>query len=265
MNSPVGKDSPCPPITLDHLSLRYGEHLAFEDVSLEIAAGEITALVGPSGCGKSSLLRCLNRLTDLIENCHITGGIRLGETDVRDPKRDVIALRRRVGLIFQKPNPFPFSIRRNLLLPLEEHGLGSSPGERETFMEQALRDVGLWEEVADRLDAPALRLSGGQQQRLCVARALALQPSCLLLDEATSALDPLSAGVVEDLITSLRGRYTLVLVTHNLSQARRLADKVAVFWVQQGAGRLIEAGSTRQIFESPQEKLTREYVKGMRG
>ena len=177
---------------------------------------------------------------------------------------DVIALRRRVGMIFQKPNPFPLSIRKNLEFPLREHGMRDRSTLDQTI-EQALRDVGLWDEVKDRLSTPALSLSGGQQQRLSIARALALKPEILLLDEPCSALDPISSGIVEDLIKSLKGRYTLVIVTHNLAQARRIADSVAVFWVQNGTGRLIEYGTSRQVFESPRESLTSAYVNGTRG
>jgi phosphate transport system ATP-binding protein len=177
---------------------------------------------------------------------------------------DVVALRRRVGMIFQRPNPFPLTIRRNLTFPLRHHGIRDRD-ELQGKVEAALRDVGLWDEVKDRLDSPALELSGGQQQRLCLARALALQPEALLLDEPCSALDPIAGGVVEDLVLSLRGRYTVVVVTHNLAQARRLADDVAVFWIENGAGRLIECGATRQVFEQPTHELTAAYVAGIRG
>jgi phosphate transport system ATP-binding protein len=177
---------------------------------------------------------------------------------------DLVALRRQVGMIFQKPNPFPLSIRRNLAFPLEQHGVRARD-ERDGRVEQALREVGLWEEVKDRLDAPALELSGGQQQRLCLARALVLEPQVLLLDEPCSALDPIAGGVVEDLIASLRGRYTVVIVTHNLGQARRLGDDVAVFWVQEGVGTLIEFGPAGQVFEQPRSEWTAAYVRGHRG
>jgi phosphate transport system ATP-binding protein len=233
-------------------------------VSIAIPRGEITSLVGPSGCGKTSFISCLNRLSDLIPGASVSGSIRLGETEVTQGSLDVISLRRRVGMIFQKPNPFPLSIRKNLEFPLREHGMRDRSSLDRTI-EQALGDVGLWEEVKDRLTAPALSLSGGQQQRLSIARALALRPEILLLDEPCSALDPISSGIVEDLIKSLKGRYTLVIVTHNLAQARRIADSVAVFWVQNGTGRLIEHGSTRQIFESPRDPLTSAYVIGTRG
>lgn len=251
-------------IQTERLTLSYGEKPAFRDISLAIAAGRITAIVGPSGCGKTSFLTCLNRLTDLVPTSRLSGRIRIGAMEVLDPRLDVIALRRRVGMIFQKPNPFPLTIRCNLEFPLREHGIRDSR-QCAQIVETTLKDVGLWEEVKDRLEAPALSLSGGQQQRLCIARALALSPQVLLLDEPCSALDPISSGVVEDLIASLRGRYTIVIVTHNLAQARRIADDTALFWVQEGAGQLVEYGPTRQMFHSPKETLTAAYVEGIRG
>ena len=217
------------------LSVHYAGKTALRDVELEIAEGAVTAVIGPSGCGKSSFLASLNRLTDLVPGCTVTGAVRFDGQDVTESSCDVVALRRRVGMIFQKPNPFALSIRRNLEMPLREIGVRSR-SERRVLAEQALHDVGLWNEVKDRLDHPALELSGGQQQRLCIARALALGPKVLLLDEPCSALDPIASGVVEDLIASLRGRVTLVVVTHNLAQARRIADDTAVFWVRDGAG-----------------------------
>jgi phosphate transport system ATP-binding protein len=249
-------------IRLDRLSLSYRGKPAFRDVSLEIPRGSITALVGPSGCGKTSLLTCINRLTDLIPGAAMSGSIRLEDAEITNGALDVVAHRRRVGMIFQKPNPFPLSIRRNLEFPLREHG--REAGLDETI-EKSLRAVSLWEEVKDRLDAPAQSLSGGQQQRLCLARALALKPEVLLMDEPCSALDPISSGVVEDLIKGLRGSYTVVIVTHNLAQARRIADHVGVFWVQEGVGRLIEFGKAGDVFEKPRDPLTAAYVNGSRG
>ena len=246
------------------LSVHYAGKTALRDVELEIAEGAVTAVIGPSGCGKSSFLASLNRLTDLVPGCTVTGAVRFDGQDVTESSCDVVALRRRVGMIFQKPNPFALSIRRNLEMPLREIGVRSR-SERRVLAEQALHDVGLWNEVKDRLDHPALELSGGQQQRLCIARALALGPKVLLLDEPCSALDPIASGVVEDLIASLRGRVTLVVVTHNLAQARRIADDTAVFWVRDGAGAMIEAGPTERVFERPQEPETRDYVGGARG
>ncbi|MEM7227204.1 MAG: phosphate ABC transporter ATP-binding protein [Planctomycetota bacterium] len=244
--------------------VQYGQHVALRDVTMEFAHGRIAALVGPSGCGKTTLLTVMNRLTDLIPTCQVSGSCSFGEMDVMSRSIDLIALRRRVGMIFQKPNPFPLSIRKNILLPLRQHGVRDRARAME-IIEQSLRDVGLWDEIKDRLDAPASRLSGGQQQRLCLARTLALEPEILLLDEPCSALDPLASGRVEDLIASLRNRFTVIVVTHNLAQARRIADDVAVFWVADGAGRVIEHGSTQQIFESPQHELTSAYIAGVRG
>lgn len=246
------------------LTLRYGEKTAFEDVSMDIAKGEITALVGPSGCGKSSFLHSLNRLTDLIPNCQVTGEISLDGESIRSSSTDLVRLRRRVGLIFQKPNPFPYSIRRNIEFPLKEHGVKSRE-ERFEILERSLVEVGLWDEVKDRLDDPALALSGGQQQRLCIARSLALSPEVLLLDEPCSALDPISSDTVEDLMKRLRGDYTLVVVTHNLAQARRIATNVGLLWVCEEAGRLIEFGTSAQFFDAPEHELTQAYVTGRRG
>jgi phosphate transport system ATP-binding protein len=194
----------------------------------------------------------------------VAGRITIDKLDVLAPQTDVIQLRRRIGMIFQKPNPFPLSIRRNLEFPLREHGMRDRT-QLSSAIETSLRDVGLWDEVKDRLDSPALALSGGQQQRLCIARSLALAPEMLLMDEPCSALDPISSGVVEDLIVSLRGRYTILIVTHNLAQARRIANDAALFWVHNGAGRLIETGPAKQIFEDPRDPLTAAYLGGMRG
>ncbi len=251
-----------PSMQTERLSLFYGNKSAFKDVSLEIKSGGITALIGPSGCGKTSFLACLNRLVELTPNCKVSGRIILGDRDVQ--ALNVISLRRRVGMLFQKPNPFPLSIMRNIEFPLREHGVRSRE-EIDRIVEDALRDVGLWDEVKNRLKAPALSLSGGQQQRLCLARTLALKPEVLLMDEPCSALDPISSEVVENLITSLHGKYTVLVVTHNLAQAKRIADQVALFWVADGAGQLIESGSVAQVFEYPQHALTAAYVNGRRG
>ena len=247
---------------IERLSLFYGQTAALRNVDLQIPEGEITALIGPSGCGKTSLLSSLNRLTDLIAGCRVEGQVRWRGQDLR--ALDAMSLRRRVGMIFQKPSPFPLSIRRNLDLPLREHGV-KDKRERQDRLEATLRDVGLWNEVCDRLDSSALALSGGQQQRLCIARALVLRPEVILFDEPCSALDPISSGVVEDLIADLRGRYTVVIVTHNLAQARRIADHTAFFWLVDGAGQLVESGPTTELLESPKDPLTRAYVSGARG
>ena len=251
-------------IEVADLSVWYGGRQALRGVTLPVGAGGITAVVGPSGCGKSTFLASLNRMTDLVPGCRVAGRIRLGGRDIQDPDTDVVALRRRVGMIFQRPTPFPLSIRRNLTFPLEHHGLRDRAA-REAEAEAVLRRVGLWAEVRDRLDAPALGLSGGQQQRLCLARALALDPEVLLMDEPCSALDPIASGVIEDLVASLRGRYTVVIATHNLAQARRLADDVAVFWLEDGVGALIEHGPVAATFEAPRHEMTAAYVRGIRG
>ena len=255
---------PHPLLTVDDVTLSYGARAALRGVTLPIHKGCITAIVGPSGCGKSSFLQSLNRLTDLIAACRVTGSIRLDGRDIRAADTDVIGLRRRVGMIFQKPVALPFSIRKNLDFPLRQHGLRDA-SVRANKVEAALRAVGLWDEVQDRLDASAAGLSGGQLQRLCIARTLALDPEVLLLDEPCSALDPLASGTVEDLICRLRGRYTIAIVTHNLAQARRIADFVAVFWTQDGCGRLIEFGAAREIFHRPKQALTAAYIAGVRG
>lgn len=245
------------------LGVRYGVQQALSDVTLRVPRHRVTAIVGPSGCGKSTFLTCLNRLTDLVPRCRVSGQVRLDGTDILDSDCNILTLRRRVGMVFQKPNPFPLSVRGNLAVPLREHGTARDAVDG--IIETTLRDVGLWEEVKDRLDAPAPQLSGGQQQRLCIARALALQPEVILFDEPCSALDPLASGVVEDLIASLRERLTIVIVTHNLAQARRIADDVAVFWIRDGAGRLIESGPAGEVFGAPQDETAAAYLHGNRG
>jgi phosphate transport system ATP-binding protein len=265
--SPMAAGPPCcepePLIRVRDLSLSYGTETVLDKVSLTINRGCVTALIGPSGCGKTSFLSSINRLTDMLPGCQIKGQIQIGDLDVHAPGVSVLALRRQVGMIFQRPNPFPLSIRGNIELPLREHGVRRA--ERAEIVESVLRDVGLWDEIHDRLDTPAQQLSGGQQQRLCIARAIALRPAVLLLDEPCSALDPISSRVIEELIDSFRGRFTVVIVTHNLAQARRIADFAAFFWMKDGRGQLIEHGPKTQIFDSPQESLTEAYVSGLAG
>lgn len=251
-------------ISVNDLTVWYGRQPAIQDVTLDCATGTITALIGPSGSGKTSFLMSLNRLTDLVPRCRVSGVVRIAGVETYAPQADVVALRRRVGMIFQQPNPFPLSIYRNLELPLREHGIRGRD-ELSMRIERAFRDVRLWDEVKDRLDRSATILSGGQQQRLCIARALVLEPNVLLMDEPCSALDPISAGAVEELIGGLRRRCTLVVVTHNLAQARRIADRVSVFWHDGEGGKLIEEGTVEQVFAAPREKLTAEYVTGRVG
>lgn len=253
-----------PHLQVRDLAVGYHGKPALHRVSMDIPKGCITAIVGPSGCGKSSFLASLNRMTDLVPGCQVTGRVHFDGHDIHDPRIDRVTLRRRVGMIFQKPNPFPLSILENLTFPLRHHGTRNRH-EREAKAEHGLRRVGLWEEVKDRLYSPAQRLSGGQQQRLCLARALVLEPEVLLLDEPCSALDPIASAVVEDLILSLRGSYTVVIVTHNLAQARRIADNVAMFWLDDGAGTVIEHGPAQSVFETPANAITAAYVRGMRG
>lgn len=246
-------------IEIQDLSVSYGKRVVLEGVSLRVPRNSVTALIGPSGCGKSSLLHCLNRLNDLVPECSVSGSISFSWMDSKRLLKDPTQLRRQVGMLFQRPNPFPFSIRKNLEFALRQHGI-KGRDKIDARIESSLKEVGLWEEVHDRLDGPALALSGGQQQRLCLARALVLGPEVLLMDEPCSALDPISTQTIEALISSLSQRRTIVLVTHSLSQARRVADQVAVFWKVEGVGRLIECGKAREVFERPRHELTQAYL-----
>ncbi|GAB1232282.1 phosphate ABC transporter ATP-binding protein PstB [Ferrigenium sp. UT4] len=264
----VQQGAPCcvpqPHIEVRDLAVSYAGKVVLSGVSLDINKGCITALIGPSGCGKTSFLSALNRMTDLIPACVVRGSIHIDGVDIADTAVPVQALRRKVGMIFQKPNPFPLSIRLNLELPLKEHGVR----QREVIaakIERVLKEVGLWDEVHDRLDSPAFALSGGQQQRLCIARALVLEPEILLMDEPCSALDPLATATVETLIRSLCNRYTVVIVTHNLAQARRVANYAAFFWMNERVGKLVEFGTCQALFETPQHEATQAYLSGLRG
>ena len=248
------------------LTVRYRGRAALRGVNLTVADGSVTALIGPSGCGKTSFLNCINRMTDLIAGCEVSGTLSLFGEDVLTDGSNLLALRRRVGMIFQRANPFPLSIRRNLDLPLREYGIRSA-SERAGRLEQALRDVGLWREVIDRLDDPALALSGGQRQRLCIARAIALEPQVLLMDEPCSALDPISTLAIEDLINELKSQFTIVIVTHNMQQAARVSDQTAFFNLKATGqpGRLVEVGDTQKIFSNPDEQATEDYISGRFG
>jgi len=253
-----------PILCVERLAVSYGGKPALRDVTMPVYKGCITAIVGPSGCGKSTFLSALNRLTDLVPGCTVAGSVTLDGREIVGAPIDPLTLRRRVGMIFQKPNPFPLSIRKNLTFPLKQHGMRRR-SDRDRAAEAMLRRVGLWDEVKDRLDAPAFSLSGGQQQRLCLARALVLGPEVILLDEPCSALDPIAGGIVEDLIASLRSQFTVVIVTHNLAQARRIADDVALFWLRDGAGTIIERGAADAVFNAPRHQTTADYIAGVRG
>lgn len=247
---------------ISDLTVRYGGKAALSSVSIDLPRNAVTSIIGPSGCGKSTFLYCLNRLSASIEGCQVDGEILMTSLNLNAPGVDDVALRKRVGFVFQKPNPFPLSIRRNLELPLKEHGTKDRARVDEAI-ERSLRAVGLWAEVKDRLNGSAQQLSGGQQQRLCIARALVLEPDALLMDEPCSALDPMATAVIEELIKSFREKdLTIVIVTHNLRQARRLGDYAAFFWCQAGSGYLVEAGLAQRMFEAPLNELTKLYVAG---
>ncbi|MDO5144911.1 MAG: phosphate ABC transporter ATP-binding protein PstB [bacterium] len=247
-------------IDIEDLNLWYGEHQALRHISAVIPEHEVTALIGPSGCGKSTFLKTLNRMNDLVEGVRIQGSVRWHGEDIYSPRMDVTALRRQIGMVFQKANPFPMSIYDNVAYGPRIHGTRSK-SVLDGVVEQALRDAALWDEVKDRLKTSAMGLSGGQQQRLCIARALAVQPEVLLLDESTSALDPISTARIEDLIAELKSRYTVVMVTHNLQQAVRVSDRTAFFLM----GELIEFGETEQMFTKPLHEKTEEYITGRFG
>jgi phosphate transport system ATP-binding protein len=243
------------------VNLWYGEKQALYDVSLDIAERQVTALIGPSGCGKSTFLRCLNRMNDVIEGVRIAGEIRLDGDDIYDRSIDVVQLRARVGMVFQKPNPFPKSIFENVAYGPRIHGLAASKSEMDDLVEASLRGAGLFEEVKDRLDAPGNSLSGGQQQRLCIARAIAVSPEVILMDEPCSALDPIATAHIEELIDELRRHFTIVIVTHNMQQAARVSQSTAFFHL----GKLIEYDETDRIFTNPKESMTQDYITGRFG
>ena len=246
-------------IDIKNLELYYGDFKAIKGIDLEIPEKEITAFIGPSGCGKSTVLKTLNRMNDLVENCRITGTITLDGADIYKDM-DVSALRKRIGMVFQKPNPFPMSVYDNIAFGPRTHGIHSK-AKLDEIVEISLVKAALWDDVKDRLKKSALALSGGQQQRLCIARALAVEPEVLLLDEPTSALDPISTSKIEDLLTELRGQYTIVIVTHNMQQATRISDKTAFFLL----GEVIEFGDTDKMFSVPKDKRTEDYITGRFG
>ena len=245
-----------PKVSVEDLDLYYGDFQALKSVSINIMANEVTAFIGPSGCGKSTFLRCLNRMNDLIRGCRIDGKITISGDDVyRD--MDPYALRRRVGMVFQRPNPFPMSIYDNIAYAPRAHGVKKRE-DLDQIVEESLRSAAIWDEVKDRLNKSALGLSGGQQQRLCIARALAVKPEVLLMDEPTSALDPISTKMVEELTCELKRDRTVIIVTHNMQQATRVADKTAFFLL----GEMVEYGDTAQVFGAPRDKRTNDYING---
>ncbi len=245
-------------VSIQDVRLWYKDFNALKGISLEIEENEVTAFIGPSGCGKSTLLKCLNRMNDLVEGCRIEGKILLDGEDIMN--MDVNQLRKNVGMVFQKPNPFPMSIYDNIAFGPRTHGIKNKK-DLDQIVEQSLRDAALWEEVKDRLNTSALGLSGGQQQRLCIARALAVNPEILLMDEPTSALDPISTSKIEDLMAELKKKYTIIIVTHNMQQAVRISDKTAFFLL----GELVEYNTTEQLFSMPKDKRSEDYISGRFG
>jgi len=250
-----------PKMTGEKVGVFYGEKQALFDVDLKIVANQVTSLIGPSGCGKSTFLRSLNRMNDTIDGCRVVGRISLDDENIYDPSIDVVELRARVGMVFQKPNPFPKSIYENVAYGPRIHGIVKSKAEMDELVHSSLRRAGLWNEVKDRLNEPGTGLSGGQQQRLCIARAIATKPEVLLMDEPCSALDPIATAVIEELIDELRENFTIVIVTHSMQQAARVSQKTAFFHL----GKLIEEGKTEDIFTNPKNKQTQDYITGRIG
>ncbi len=250
-----------PRMTARNVNVHYADKHAIIDVSLDIGRHEVVALIGPSGCGKSTFLRCLNRMNDTIDSCRVSGEIMLDGQDIYDKKLDVVPLRARVGMVFQKPNPFPKSIYDNVAYGPRIHGLAEDQSALDEMVEDSLRRAGLWDEVKDRLQQPGTGLSGGQQQRLCIARTIAVSPEVILMDEPCSALDPIATAKIEELIDELRQNFTIVIVTHSMQQAARVSQRTGYFHL----GRLIEVGKTDEIFTNPQHKLTEDYITGRFG
>jgi phosphate transport system ATP-binding protein len=250
-----------PKLRARDVNVFYGEKQAIHGVSIDIPRNMVTAFIGPSGCGKSTFLRCINRMNDTIPICRVTGDIRLDDMDIYDPRIDVVELRARVGMVFQKPNPFPKSIFENVAYGPRIHGMARSKTDLEDIVTSSLKRAGLWNEVKDRLLERGTGLSGGQQQRLCIARAIATRPEVVLMDEPCSALDPIATAIVEELIDELRNNYTIIIVTHSMQQAARVSQRIAFFHL----GNLIEQGRTEDIFSNPREKQTEDYITGKIG
>jgi phosphate transport system ATP-binding protein len=250
-----------PRMTCRDVYVYYGDTCAIKNASIDVACNEVLAMIGPSGCGKSTFLRCLNRMNDTVPGCRVEGDITLDTTDIYHPSVDVVPLRARVGMVFQKPNPFPKSIYDNIAYGPKIHGLTANKGELNEVVEISLIKAGLWEEVKDRLGEPGTGLSGGQQQRLCIARAIAVSPEVILMDEPCSALDPIATAKIEELIAELRTQYSIVIVTHAMQQAARVSQRTAYFHL----GNLVEVGATDQIFTNPSHRLTEDYITGRFG
>ncbi|MEM6759546.1 MAG: phosphate ABC transporter ATP-binding protein PstB [Pseudomonadota bacterium] len=254
-------DSGTPKIAARNVQVFYGDNHAIKDVDVDIADKTVTAFIGPSGCGKSTFLRCINRMNDTIDVCRVQGDIRIDDEDIYDKRIDPVQLRAKVGMVFQKPNPFPKSIYDNVAYGPRIHGMARNKAELDEIVEKSLRRGAIWDEVKDRLDAPGTGLSGGQQQRLCIARAVATQPEVLLMDEPCSALDPIATAQIEELIDDLRKNYSVVIVTHSMQQAARVSQKTAFFHL----GNLVEYGETGQIFTNPEDPRTESYITGRIG
>lgn len=250
-----------PKFKLRNVSVSYGSDRAIKDISLDIGRNEVISFIGPSGCGKSTFLRCLNRMNDSIEICRVDGQLMLDEEDIYNPKRDVVELRARVGMVFQKPNPFPKSIYDNVAYGPRIHGLANRKSELDEIVENSLRKAGLWNEVKDRLSSVATGMSGGQQQRLCIARAIAVNPEVILMDEPCSALDPIATARIEELISEMSESYTIIIVTHSMQQAARVSNRTAYFHL----GHLVEVNETNKVFTTPEHKLTESYITGRFG
>ena len=248
-------------MSMRDVNVSYGDKQAVFGVDLDIAKNEVIAMIGPSGCGKSTFLRCMNRMNDTIEGCVVTGSLKLDDQDIYDSKLDVVPLRARVGMVFQKPNPFPKSIYDNVAYGPQIHGLANSKVELDEVVENSLRKAGLWNEVKDRLDQPGTGLSGGQQQRLCIARTIAVSPEVILMDEPCSALDPIATARIEELIDELSANFTIAIVTHSMQQAARVSHRTAYFHL----GYLVEIGDTDDIFTNPKHRLTEDYITGRFG
>ena len=250
-----------PKMRMDEVNVSYGDNQAIFDVNLDLGKNEVLAMIGPSGCGKSTFLRCMNRMNDTVDSCRVSGTFDLDGKDIYAPEQDVVLLRARVGMVFQKPNPFPKSIFDNVAYGPRIHGLASNKDELDHIVETSLKRASLWNEVKDRLDAPGTGLSGGQQQRLCIARTIAVSPEIILMDEPCSALDPIATASIEELIDELRQNYSIAIVTHSMQQAARVSQRTAYFHL----GRLIELGETKKIFTNPSHELTENYITGRFG